>query len=68
MNLCGETLWHLISCQDTHKNSGSHEDSSDANFVCPHQILVAHLIVYFSYKNLTTHNIQKVLKKFRCSS
>ena len=51
--------------QDTHKNSGSHVGPSDANFGCPHQILLAHLIVYFSYENLTTHNIQKVLKKNR---
>ena len=43
-------------------------DPSNADFGRPHQILVAHLIEYFSYKNLTTHDIQKVLKKFRCSS
>ena len=33
--------------QDKYKNCGSHVGPSDANFGRPHQILVAHLIVYF---------------------
>ena len=61
MKMIGNHQWLLSSNvrgQDRYKNSGSHVGPSDANFGHPHQIPVAHLIIYFfhSYENLTTHD------------